>query len=37
LPSAPGTLLDVDAVVAYLRRLPQPVEVPGESGFQSSR
>ena len=30
-------LLDVDAVAAYLRRLPQPVEVGASSAFQSTR
>ena len=30
-------LLDVDAVAAYLRRLPQPVEVEASAAFQSTR
>jgi 2',3'-cyclic-nucleotide 2'-phosphodiesterase (5'-nucleotidase family) len=30
-------LLDVEAVAAYLRRLPQPVEVEASPAFQSSR
>jgi 5'-nucleotidase len=35
--SEPGAMLDVEAVVAYLRRLPQPVDVVGVSGFVSRR
>jgi 5'-nucleotidase len=30
-------LLDVEAAAAYLRRLPQPVEVEASTGFQSTR
>jgi hypothetical protein len=30
-------MLDVEAIVAYLRRLPQPVDVVGVSGFVSRR
>jgi hypothetical protein len=30
-------LLDVEAVAAYLRRLPQPVEVEASAAFQSTR
>ena len=30
-------LLDSEAVAAYLRRLPQPVEVGASSAFQSTR
>ena len=36
-PSVPGSILDVDAVIAYLRRLPQPAEFTAPAGFQSSR
>ena len=36
-PSVPGSILDVDAVIAYLRRLPQPAEFTAAAGFQSSR
>jgi 2',3'-cyclic-nucleotide 2'-phosphodiesterase / 3'-nucleotidase / 5'-nucleotidase len=36
-PSVPGSILDVDAVIAYLRRLPQPAEFTAPPGFQSSR
>jgi hypothetical protein len=37
LPHEPGVTLDVDAVVAYLRRLPQPVDVTVRPGFVSTR
>lgn len=37
LPSEPASMLDVDALVAYLRRLPQPVDIVGRAGFVSSR
>jgi 5'-nucleotidase len=37
LPSEPGGILDVDAVIAYLRRLPQPVEITLRPGFVSTR
>jgi hypothetical protein len=30
-------LLDVEAVAAYLRRLPQPVEASAPAGFRSAR
>jgi hypothetical protein len=30
-------LLDVEAVAAYLRRLPQPVEIESSTAFQSTR
>ena len=30
-------LIDVEAVAAYLRRLPQPVEIQGAAAFQSTR
>jgi 5'-nucleotidase len=36
-PSEPGAMLDVEGVVTYLRRLPQPVEVDRSPGFVSSR
>ena len=36
-PSVPGSILDVDAVIAYLRRLPQPAEFNAPAGFQSRR
>ena len=36
-PSVPGSILDVDAVIAYLRRLPQPAEITAPPGFQSTR
>jgi 5'-nucleotidase len=37
LPVEPGGILDVDAVITYLRRLPQPVEVTARPGFVSNR
>jgi 2',3'-cyclic-nucleotide 2'-phosphodiesterase (5'-nucleotidase family) len=37
LPQERGTTLDVDAVIAYLRRLPQPVNVSTPPGFVSTR
>jgi len=37
LPSEPGAMLDVEGVVTYLRRLPQPVEFVGRAGFVSTR
>lgn len=37
LPSEPGGILDVDGVILYLRRLPQPVEVTLAPGFVSTR
>ncbi|HEY0351130.1 MAG TPA: 5'-nucleotidase C-terminal domain-containing protein, partial [Gemmatimonadales bacterium] len=36
-PSEPAGLLDVDGLIAYLKRLPQPVEVTGVTGFFSTR
>ncbi len=37
LPSTPATILDVEALVTHLRRLPQPVDVRARPGFQASR
>jgi 5'-nucleotidase len=37
LPAEPGGILDVDGVITYLRRLPQPVEVTVRPGFISTR
>jgi 2',3'-cyclic-nucleotide 2'-phosphodiesterase (5'-nucleotidase family) len=37
LPSEPGAMLDVEGVVTYLRRLPQPVAFVGRAGFVSTR
>jgi len=37
LPSEPGAMLDVEGVITYLRRLPQPVEFVGRPGFVSTR
>lgn len=37
LPSEPSAMLDVDALITYLRRLPQPVTVGGGPGFVSLR
>jgi 2',3'-cyclic-nucleotide 2'-phosphodiesterase (5'-nucleotidase family) len=37
LPQEPGATLDVDVVIAYLRRLPQPVDVTARPGFISTR
>jgi 2',3'-cyclic-nucleotide 2'-phosphodiesterase (5'-nucleotidase family) len=36
-PSMPTSMLDVDAVIAYLKRLPQPADFTAPAGFQSSR
>jgi hypothetical protein len=36
-PAEPAGLLDVDGLIAYLKRLPQPVEVTGVTGFFSTR
>jgi 5'-nucleotidase len=36
-PSVPGSILDVDATIAYLKRLPQPAEFSAPAGFESSR
>jgi 5'-nucleotidase len=37
LPTVPATILDVEALVTYLRRVPQPVSVSAPPGFQASR
>jgi 2',3'-cyclic-nucleotide 2'-phosphodiesterase (5'-nucleotidase family) len=37
LPAEPGGMLDVEGLIAYLRRLPQPVTVQDEAGFSSTR
>jgi 2',3'-cyclic-nucleotide 2'-phosphodiesterase (5'-nucleotidase family) len=37
LSGEPGGLLDVEGLITYLRRLPQPVTVQDEVGFSSSR
>jgi 2',3'-cyclic-nucleotide 2'-phosphodiesterase (5'-nucleotidase family) len=37
LPAEPGGLLDVEGLITYLRRLPQPVTVQDEAGFSSTR
>jgi 2',3'-cyclic-nucleotide 2'-phosphodiesterase / 3'-nucleotidase / 5'-nucleotidase len=37
LPAEPGGMLDVEGLIAYLRRLPQPVTVEDEAGFSSTR
>ncbi len=37
LPAEPGGILDVDALIAYLRRLPQPAEITVRPGFVSTR
>ncbi len=37
LPAEPGGILDVDAVITYLRRLPPPVEIIARPGFVSNR
>ena len=37
VPAVRGGLLDVEAVAAFLRRLPQPVEVAPAAGFLSTR
>jgi 2',3'-cyclic-nucleotide 2'-phosphodiesterase/3'-nucleotidase/5'-nucleotidase len=36
-PAEPAAMLDVDGLIAYMRRLPQPVEVTGVTGFFSTR
>jgi hypothetical protein len=33
----PGGMLDVDGLITYLRRLPQPVVAPGGYGFIPNR
>jgi hypothetical protein len=35
-PSEPAGTLDVDGLITYLRRLPQPVGLPRVSGFSST-
>jgi 2',3'-cyclic-nucleotide 2'-phosphodiesterase (5'-nucleotidase family) len=37
LPMEPGGMLDVDGLITYLRRLPQPVVAPGGYGFIPNR
>ena len=37
IPAERGGYLDVEAVAAFLRRLPQPVEVSDAAGFLSTR
>jgi len=37
LPAEPGGMLDVEGLITYLRRLPQPVTVQDEAGFSSTR
>jgi 5'-nucleotidase len=37
LPVEPGGMLDVDGLITYLRRLPQPVEFVARPGFVSTR
>ena len=37
LPAEPGGILDVDGLITYLRRLPQPVAVTVRPGFVSTR
>jgi 2',3'-cyclic-nucleotide 2'-phosphodiesterase (5'-nucleotidase family) len=37
LPAEPAGALDVDGLITYLRRLPQPVEFPARTGFLSTR
>jgi 2',3'-cyclic-nucleotide 2'-phosphodiesterase / 3'-nucleotidase / 5'-nucleotidase len=37
LPMEPGGMLDVDGLITYLRRLPQPVAASGGPGFISTR
>jgi 5'-nucleotidase len=37
LPAEPGGILDVDGLITYLRRLPQPVEVTSAPAFVSTR
>jgi 2',3'-cyclic-nucleotide 2'-phosphodiesterase/3'-nucleotidase/5'-nucleotidase len=37
LSAEPGGVLDVEALIMYLRRLPQPVAVESKSGFTSNR
>lgn len=37
LPTKPGGMLDLDGLMTYLRRLPQPIEAPMVTGFTSTR
>jgi 2',3'-cyclic-nucleotide 2'-phosphodiesterase/3'-nucleotidase/5'-nucleotidase len=37
LPAEPASMLDVEALIAYLRRLRQPVQVTPDPGFVSTR
>jgi 5'-nucleotidase len=37
LPPAPGSMLDVEGLITYLRRLPQPVVFAGQPGFVATR
>jgi 2',3'-cyclic-nucleotide 2'-phosphodiesterase / 3'-nucleotidase / 5'-nucleotidase len=37
LPTEPGGMLDVEGLIIYLRRLPQPVTVKDQAGFSSTR
>ena len=37
LPAEPAPMLDVDGLVTYLRRLPQPADIKAQPGFISSR
>jgi 2',3'-cyclic-nucleotide 2'-phosphodiesterase/3'-nucleotidase/5'-nucleotidase len=37
LPAEPGGMLDIEGLIAYLRRLPQPVTVQNQAGFSSTR
>jgi 5'-nucleotidase len=37
LPAEPGGMLDVEALITYLRRLPQPVTFRDQPGFSSTR
>ena len=37
LPAEPGGMLDVEALISYLRRLRQPVQVAPDPGFVSTR
>jgi hypothetical protein len=36
-PAEPAAMLDVDGLITYLKRLPQPVEVSGVTGFFPTR
>jgi 5'-nucleotidase len=37
LPAEPGGMLDVEGLITYLRRLPQPVTFRDQPGFSSTR